>query len=47
VNAPGGPGQRFDVVVVGGGVIGLAAAWTLATRGMTVAVVDPEPGHGA
>ena len=43
-----GPGhRRSDVVVVGGGVIGLAAAWTLASRGMTVAVVDPEPGRGA
>jgi glycine oxidase len=39
--------RRYDVVVVGGGVIGLASAWKIATRGMTVAVVDPEPGHGA
>ncbi|HVA03041.1 MAG TPA: glycine oxidase ThiO [Acidimicrobiales bacterium] len=39
--------HRYDVVVVGGGVIGLACAWDLATRGMTVAVVDPEPGRGA
>jgi glycine oxidase len=39
--------RRHDVVVVGGGVIGLAAAWTAAARGMTVALVDPEPGHGA
>ncbi len=38
---------RYDVVVVGGGVIGLAAAWQVAVRGMTVAVVDPDPGRGA
>ncbi|HET6951104.1 MAG TPA: glycine oxidase ThiO [Acidimicrobiales bacterium] len=36
-----------DVVVVGGGVIGLASAWRLAQRGASVAVVDPEPGGGA
>ena len=37
----------YDVVVIGGGVIGLAAAWEIAVRGMAVAVVDPEPGRGA
>jgi glycine oxidase len=37
----------YDVVVVGGGVIGLAAAWKIAVRAMTVAMVDPEPGRGA
>ncbi len=36
-----------DVVVVGGGVIGLSAAWEAAQRGLSVVVVDPEPGHGA
>lgn len=36
-----------DVVIVGGGVIGLSCAWTLASRGSRVAVVDPAPGHGA
>jgi glycine oxidase len=36
-----------DVVVVGGGVIGLASAWRLAQRGAVVTVVDPEPGGGA
>jgi glycine oxidase len=36
-----------DVVVVGGGLIGLAAAWRLAGRGASVAVVDPAPGSGA
>ncbi|MGH9211081.1 MAG: glycine oxidase ThiO [Acidimicrobiales bacterium] len=36
-----------DVVVVGGGAIGLASAWRLAQRGLTVEVVDPSPGGGA
>ena len=36
-----------DVVVVGGGAIGLAAAWRVAARGRTVTVVDPAPGSGA
>ena len=36
-----------DVIVVGGGVIGLAIAWESAAAGMTVTVVDPRPGRGA
>ncbi len=36
-----------DVVVVGGGIIGLACAWRLAQGGAAVAVVDPAPGSGA
>ncbi|HZD64650.1 MAG TPA: glycine oxidase ThiO [Acidimicrobiales bacterium] len=36
-----------DVVVVGGGVIGLATAWKTAKRGVAVTVVDPAPGTGA
>jgi glycine oxidase len=36
-----------DVVVVGGGVIGLAIAWRAASAGMTVTVVDETPGQGA
>jgi glycine oxidase len=36
-----------DVVVVGGGVIGLAIAWRAAGAGMTVSVVDETPGQGA
>ncbi|MCG5212340.1 FAD-dependent oxidoreductase [Streptosporangium sp. KLBMP 9127] len=39
--------SRFDVVVVGGGVIGLSVAWRAAARGLSVAVVDPAPGSGA
>jgi glycine oxidase len=36
-----------DVVVVGGGVIGLSVAWRAAARGMAVTVVDPHPCRGA
>ena len=36
-----------DVVVVGGGVIGLAIAWRAAAAGLRVAVVDPRPAGGA
>src|SRR5215212_2021348 len=40
--------RGFDVVVVGGGVIGLSCAWRLARRGARVAVVERgEPGCGA
>jgi glycine oxidase len=42
-----GGGVRPDVVVVGGGAIGLASAWRLAQRGAAVTVVDPDPGGGA
>jgi len=36
-----------EVVVVGGGVIGLAIAWRASIAGHRVTVVDPSPGHGA
>jgi glycine oxidase len=36
-----------DVIVVGGGLIGLACAWRAAERGLTVTVVDDAPGSGA
>lgn len=40
--------RGFDVVVVGGGVIGLACAWRLAQGGAEVAVLERgEPGAGA
>ena len=38
----------YDVVVVGAGVIGLAAAWRVAQRGVSVLVLErDEPGSGA
>jgi glycine oxidase len=36
-----------DVLVIGGGVIGLAIAWRAAQRGLAVIVADPSPGQGA
>ncbi|WP_328496852.1 glycine oxidase ThiO [Streptomyces sp. NBC_00414] len=48
--ASGGPasgGPAADVLVVGGGIIGLVTAWRAAQRGFTTALVDPEPGGGA
>lgn len=36
-----------DVVVIGGGVVGLSIAWRASQRDLTVAVVDPDPGRGA
>src|SRR5690606_6633309 len=43
----GAAAPRPDVVVVGGGAIGLASAWRLAQRGLAVTIVDPAPGGGA
>jgi len=40
-------GSTSDVIVVGGGVIGLSIAWRAAQRGLRVTVIDPEPGSGA
>ncbi|GHH62582.1 glycine oxidase ThiO [Streptosporangium violaceochromogenes] len=40
---PGG----FDLLVVGGGVIGLSVAWRAARRGLRTAVADPAPASGA
>jgi glycine oxidase len=40
--------ERFDLVVVGAGAIGLASAWRAAQRGLRVCVLDrAEPGAGA
>jgi glycine oxidase len=36
-----------DVVIAGGGLIGAGIAWRAVQRGLTVRVVDPEPGSGA
>jgi glycine oxidase len=46
--APAANGRRTaDVLVIGGGVIGLAIAWRAAQRGLHALVADPEPGQGA
>jgi glycine oxidase len=37
----------MQVVVVGGGVIGLAVAWRALARGLAVTVVDPQPASKA
>ncbi|MEU6808370.1 glycine oxidase ThiO [Streptomyces sp. NPDC046831] len=39
--------RTSDVLVLGGGLIGLVTAWRSAQRGLATAVVDPEPGGGA
>ncbi|MFF4061867.1 glycine oxidase ThiO [Streptomyces sp. NPDC001668] len=39
--------RTSDVLVIGGGIIGLVTAWRAAQRGLTATVVDPEPGGGA
>ncbi len=36
-----------DVLVIGGGVIGLATGWRAAQRGLRVILADPDPGRGA
>jgi glycine oxidase len=40
-------GDRCDLLVVGGGVIGLSIAWRAAGAGLSVTVVDPAPARGA
>ncbi len=40
-------GPSPDVVIVGGGVIGLGIAWRAAGYGLAVTVVDEQPGRGA
>ena len=40
-------GNGSDVLVIGGGIIGLVTAWRAAQRGLHTAVADPDPGGGA
>lgn len=42
-----GGDRRFDVVVMGAGTAGAAAAWQFASRGRSVALVDRRPAHEA
>lgn len=39
--------DTFDLLIVGGGVIGLSVAWRAAGRGLRTAVADPAPASGA
>ncbi|MCS0604020.1 glycine oxidase ThiO [Streptomyces sp. LP11] len=41
------PSRTSDVLVIGGGIIGLVTAWRAAQQGLATAVLDPEPGGGA
>ena len=34
--------SQFDVVIIGGGMVGLAQAGTLASSGFSVALIEPE-----
>lgn len=36
-----------DVLVIGGGIIGLVTAWRAARRGLRTVLADPDPGGGA
>lgn len=35
--------RSYDVIVVGGGIIGAAIAWRTAALGLSVAIIDPDP----
>ncbi|MFD7031239.1 glycine oxidase ThiO [Streptomyces sp. NPDC059917] len=46
-NSGGDSGRGCDVLVIGGGIIGLVTAWRAAQRGLRTALADPAPGGGA
>lgn len=46
-SADGSDVPGSDVLVIGGGIIGLVTAWRAAQRGLRTAVVDRDPGGGA
>ncbi|MFW0180534.1 glycine oxidase ThiO [Rothia sp. P5766] len=41
------PPEQADIVLIGGGVIGLSTAWHLLQAGRQPIVLDPHPGSGA
>ena len=36
----------WDVIVIGGGIAGLTAAWHASRRGLSVAIFETQPGCG-
>ncbi len=47
MSAQASTGTDADVLIIGGGVIGLSIAWRAAEQGMRVVLADPQPGQGA
>lgn len=46
MSTPAHPGRTADVVIIGGGVMGMSAAYHLAARGAGVTVLEAEPMFG-
>ncbi|MET9699175.1 glycine oxidase ThiO [Streptomyces sp. NPDC006529] len=47
MHSHGESGRGCDVLVIGGGIIGLVTAWRAARRGLRTVLADPAPGGGA